>query len=77
MMCGNIIDRVVVRPDDDIHRKSTVTDSPESGHYCIKFNFSASVSKHSATYRIVRNIANIDRPSFIAQLYNVSEFSPL
>ena len=26
-MCGNIIDCVDVRPDDDIHRKYTVTDS--------------------------------------------------
>ena len=25
--CGHIIDWVIVRPDDDIHRKSTVTDS--------------------------------------------------
>ena len=26
-MCGHIIDRVGVRPDDDIHEKSIVTDS--------------------------------------------------
>ena len=26
-MCGHIIDRVVVRPEDDIHGKSTVIDS--------------------------------------------------
>ena len=25
--CGHIIDWVIVRPDDDIHKKSTVTDS--------------------------------------------------
>ena len=25
--CGHVIDWVIVRPDDDIHRKSTVTDS--------------------------------------------------
>ena len=25
--CGHIIDRVIVRPDDDIHKKNTVTDS--------------------------------------------------
>ena len=29
---GHIIDWVVVRPDDDIHRKSTATDSLESDH---------------------------------------------
>ena len=37
--CGHIIDWVVVRPDDDIHRKSTVTDSLESDHYCTKSYF--------------------------------------
>ena len=34
--CGHIIDWVIVRPDDDIHTKSTVTDSLESDHYCTK-----------------------------------------
>ena len=34
--CGHIIDWVIVRPVDDIHRKSTVTDSLESDHYCTK-----------------------------------------
>ena len=64
--CGHIIDWVIVRPDDDIHRKSTVTDSLESDHYCTKPYFNISVSKPSTLYRTVRNIANIDRPSFIA-----------
>ena len=73
--CGHIIDWVIVRPDDDIHRKSTVTDSLESDHYCTKSYFNISVSKPSTLYRTVRNIANIDRPSFIAELSNVSEFS--
>ena len=41
---GHIIDWVVYRPDYDIHEKSTVTDSLESDHYCIKSNFNASVS---------------------------------
>ena len=73
--CGHIIDWVVVRPDDDIHRKSTVTDSLESDHYCTKSYFNVSVSKPSTLYRTVRNIANIDCPSFIADLSSVSEFS--
>ena len=42
--CGHIIDWVTVRPDDhfdhdqthDIYKKSTVTDSLESDHYCTK-----------------------------------------
>ena len=69
------IDWVVVRPDDDIHRKSTVTDSLESDHYCTKSYFNVSVSKPSTLYRTVKNIANIDRPSFNAELSSVSEFS--
>ena len=73
--CGHIIDWVIVLPDDDIHRKSTVTDSLESYHYCTKSYFNISVSKPSTLYRTVRNIANIDRPSFIAELSSVSEFS--
>ena len=74
--CGHIIDWVIVRPDDDIHRKSTVTDSHESDHYCcIKSYFNVSISMPSTLYRTVRNIAKIDRPSFIAELSGVSEFS--
>ena len=73
--CGHITDWVIVRPDDDIHRKSTATDSLESDHYCTKSCFNISVSKPSTLYRTVRNIANIDRPSFIAELSSVSEFS--
>ena len=73
--CGHFIDWVIVRPDDDIHRKSSVTDSLESDHYCTKSDFNVSVSKPSTIYRTVRNIANIDRPSFIAEHSSVSEFS--
>ena len=73
--CGHIIDWVIVRPDDGIHKKSTVTDSLESDHYCIKSYFNISVSMPSTLYRTVRNIANIDRPSFIAELSSFSESS--
>ena len=34
--CSHIIDWVIVRPNDDIHKKSTVTDSLESDNYCTK-----------------------------------------
>ena len=71
-MCGHIIDWVIVRPDDDIHKKSTVTDSIEPDHYCTKFYFNVSVSKPSTLYRTV---TNIDRSSFIAELSSFSEFS--
>ena len=69
--CGHIIDWDTVRPDDDIHKKFTVTDSLESDHYCTKSYFNVSVSKPSTLYGTVRNIANIDRPSFIAELSSV------
>ena len=73
--CSHIIDWVIVRPDDDIHKKSTVTDSLESDHYCTKCYLNVTVSKPSTLYRTVGNMANIDRPSFIAELSGVSEFS--
>ena len=73
--CGHIIDWVIVRPDEDIHKKSTDTDSLESDHYCTKSYFNISVSKPSTLYRTVRNMANIDRPSLTAELSSVSEFS--
>ena len=72
--CGHIIDWVVVLHDNDIHRKSTVTDSLKSDHYCTKSYFNVSVSKPSTLYRTVRNIANIDRPSFNAELSSVQSF---
>ena len=73
--CGHIIDWDIVRPDDDKHKKSSVTFSLESDHYCTKSYFNVSVSMPSTLYRTVRNIANIDRPSFNAELSSVSEFS--
>ena len=73
--CGHIIDWVIVRPDDDIHKKSTVTDSLESDHYCTKYYFNVSVSSPSTLDRTVRNIADIDRLSFIAEFSSDSEFS--
>ena len=47
----------------------------DSDHYCSKSYFNVSVSKASTLYRTVRNMANIDRPSFNAELSSVSEFS--
>ena len=73
--CDHIIDWVIVRPDDEIHKKSTVTDSLESDSYCTKFYFNVSVSQPSTLYRTVGNMANIDRPSFDAELFSVSGFS--
>ena len=55
--------------------KTTVTDTLESDHYCTKSYFNISVSMPSPLYRTVRNMANIDRPSFIAEISSVSEFS--
>ena len=73
--CGHIIDWVIVQPDDDIHKKSTVTDSFESDHYCTNSYFNVSVSMPSTLHSTVSNIANIDRPSCIAELSSVSVFA--
>ena len=43
--CGQIIDWVIVRSDEDIHKKSTVTDSLESDHYCTKSYINVTVTK--------------------------------
>ena len=66
---------VTVRHDDNNHKKSTVAESLESEHYCIKSYINVAVSKPSTKYRTVRNIYNISRPSFIAEHSIVSEFS--
>ena len=42
---------------------------------CYHCHSSTAPSSPSTLYRTVRNIANIDRPSFIAELSSVSEFS--
>ena len=73
--CGHIIDWVIVRPDDDIHETSTAIDSLKSDHYCTKSYFNVAVSRPTTSYRTVRNIANIDRPSFIDEVSSVSEVS--
>ena len=73
--CDHFIDWVVIRQDNDIHRKYAVTDSLESDHHCITSYFNISVSRPSTLYRTVRNIANIERPSFIAELSSISEYS--
>ena len=73
--CGHIIDSIVARPNDDIHRKSTVTGSLESDHYCTKSFLNVSVSNPSSSCRTVRNMANVYRQSIIANLSSLSEFS--
>ena len=73
--CGHIIDWVIVRRDDDINKNYTVTDSLESYHYYTKSYFNVSVSRPSTLNRTARNITTIDRPSFIAELSSVSDFS--
>ena len=50
--CGHIINWVIVRPDDDSHEKSTVTDSLESDHNCTNSYFNISFSTLYMTYHI-------------------------
>ena len=68
-----IIDCVVILPDGNIHGKSTATDLLELDHYCMKHHTNVFVSK-PATYRTVRNTANIDHPLFIAGHSKLSDF---
>ena len=81
--CGHIIDWVIVRPDDDIHRKYTVIDSLESDHYCAKSYFNISVSKPSTLYRTVRIVndlflsLNKGNISVLALLYFSSAFDTI
>ena len=44
-------------------------------HNCTKYYLDVLISMPSTLYRIVRNIAKIDRPSFIAELSRISQFS--
>ena len=69
------IDLVIVRPDDDIHTKSTVTDSLESDHYYFKSYLNVSVTKTSTLFRTIRTMANVNRPSFNAEHSSVSASS--
>ena len=70
-MCGHIIDWVVVRSDDDIHKNILL--QTHLNQTIIAFK--VLVSKPSTLYRTVRNMTNIDHPSFIAELPSVPEFS--
>ena len=74
--CGHIIDWVIVRPDDDIHKnlllqthlnQTIIALSPTS--------MFQSLSLPYTLYRTVWNIAKIDRPTFIAEISGDSEFS--
>ena len=69
--CGHIVDWEVVWSDDDIYKKSTVTDSLKSDHYCIKSYFNVCFFKPSIMYMTVKNIINIDCPSFIIHHFRV------
>ena len=55
-------------------KKSTSTDLVESDDYRITSYFNGSVSNSATISRTARNMANIDRLSFIAKLPNASEF---
>ena len=76
-MCGHIINWILFDLMTTSIKKYITTDSLASEHYCTKSYFNVSVSMPSILCRTVRNIANIDRPSFIAELSSVSEISPV
>ena len=75
--CGHIIDWVIVRRGDYIHKNLLL--QTHLNQTIIALNPTSmlqSLSLQPSTLcRTVRNIANIDRPSFIAEVSSVSEFS--
>ena len=75
--CGHIIDWVVARPDDDIHKNLLLQTHLKKTYYCIKSYFNVSVYKPSTLYKAVTDMANIDRRIRIVGLSDVSECSSL
>ena len=65
---GQILDCIIIRPNDQIHLSSEVTDSLESDHLCVISCFDVSVARSCPVYRYVRNIRGIDRSAFVADL---------
>ena len=65
---GHILDCIIIRPSDQIHLSSEVTDSLESDHLCVMSCFDVSVARSCPVYRYVRNIRAIDRSAFVADL---------
>ena len=64
----DILDCVIIRPNDQVHLSSEVTDSLESDHLCVISCFDVSVARSCPVYRYVRNIRGIDRSAFVADL---------
>ena len=65
---GHILDCIIIRPSDQIHLSSEVTDSLESDHLCVMSCVDVSVARSCPVYRYVRNIRGIDRSAFVADL---------
>ena len=58
----------LIRPNDQVHLSSEVTDSLESEHLCVISCFDVSVARSCPVYWYVRNIRGIDRSAFVADL---------
>ena len=65
---GHILDWIVIRPDDDVHTGSTVSDALESDHQCIFSHFNVTVAKPLPVYRTVRNVRAVGRSVFAGDL---------
>ena len=61
---GHILDWVIVRPDEQIHRSTRVSDCLESDHYCLLVELDFVVPPRCPVYRMTRNIRTIDRQAF-------------
>ena len=70
--CGHTINWVVIRPDDNVHKNLLIQTHLNQTIIALS---RTSTFLPSTTYRIARNMANIYRQSFTAELSSVSEFS--
>ena len=53
-MGGHILDCVIIRPNDEVHLSSEVTDSLECDHLCVISCFDVSVARSFPVYPYVR-----------------------
>ena len=61
---GHTLDWVMFRPEDNVLRSTSVTQSISSDHFCVVCELRVAVPPDPAVYRESRNIRAIDRAAF-------------
>ena len=62
--CGHTLDWIMFRPEDNVLRSTSVTQSISSDHVCAVCELCVAVLPDPAVYRESRNIRAIDRAAF-------------